>query len=91
MGVKTVFCAELFAGEVIDRNWVLEERIVAGDYGDAAVGNEVTRAVGFGVIEDLPAKLLQELAGRGSTLFSAREILSRILIFVCYLIDPSKS
>src|SRR6202167_2538006 len=42
----------LLAGEVIHRYRVLEERIVAGDDGDAAIGDEVAGAVGFGVVAD---------------------------------------
>src|SRR5271170_4149494 len=42
----------LLAGEVVHRHRILEQRVVAGDDGDAAIGDEVARAVGFGVIAD---------------------------------------
>src|ERR1700730_12838410 len=42
----------LLAGEVIHRDGVLKERVVAGDDGNPAIGDEVARAVGFGVVAD---------------------------------------
>src|SRR4029077_15580801 len=42
----------LLAGEVVHRYGILEQRVVAGDHGDAAVGDKVAGAVGFGVIAD---------------------------------------
>src|SRR5579862_5318315 len=42
----------LFAGEVVDGYGIFEERVVAGDDGDAAFGDEITLAVGLGVVAD---------------------------------------
>src|SRR5258706_362391 len=47
---NTVTISRLLAGEVVHRHRVLKQRVVAGDDGDAAVGDEVARAVGFGVV-----------------------------------------
>src|ERR1035437_4902595 len=47
-----VLCQLLLAGEVIHSDRILEQRIVSGDYGDAAFGDEVTLAVGLGVVAD---------------------------------------
>src|SRR5579872_1915631 len=44
--------AGLLAGEVVHRYGVFEERIIAGDHGDATVGDEVTGTVGFSVVPD---------------------------------------
>src|ERR1035437_5455029 len=43
---------QLLAGEVVHGDRILEQRIVSGDYGDAAFGDEVTLAVGLGVVAD---------------------------------------
>lgn len=42
----------LFAGEVVDGDGVFEERVIAGDDGDAAFGDEIALAVGVGVEAD---------------------------------------
>src|SRR5579872_319431 len=42
----------LLAGEVIHRDRVFKQRIVARHDGDAAVGDEIAGAVGFGVVAD---------------------------------------
>src|SRR5215472_3300811 len=39
----------LFAGEVVDGDGIFEQRVVTGDDGDAAVGDEITLTVGLGV------------------------------------------
>src|ERR1700733_11528898 len=46
------FLRTLLAGEIVDRHGILEERVVAGNHGDAAIGHEVAGAVGLGVIAD---------------------------------------
>src|SRR5271166_2022217 len=51
-GTLCRWSSSLLAGEVVHRHRVLEERIVARHHGDAAVGDEVARAVGFGVVAD---------------------------------------
>src|SRR5580692_1526889 len=43
---------ELLGGEIVDGYGVLEERVVASNHGNAAIGDEVTGAVGFGVVAD---------------------------------------
>src|SRR5690348_755617 len=42
----------LLRGEVIHRHRILKQRVVAGDHGDAAVGDEITLAVSLGVVAD---------------------------------------
>src|SRR5271156_887080 len=42
----------LLAGEVVHRHRVLKQRVIAGHDGDAAIGDEVAGAVGFGVVAD---------------------------------------
>src|ERR1700733_7455056 len=40
----------LFARKVIHGNGIFEERIIASDHGDPAVGDEITGAIGFRVV-----------------------------------------
>src|SRR4029077_1221063 len=42
----------LLAGEVVHRYGILEQRVVAGDHGDAAVGDKVAGALGVGGVAD---------------------------------------
>src|SRR5208337_1878911 len=42
----------LFAGEVVHRYRVFEQRVVAGDHGDAAFGDKIPLAVGLGIVAD---------------------------------------
>src|ERR1700687_2002315 len=42
----------LLAGKIVHSHRSLKQRIVAGDYGDAALGHEITLPVGLGVVAD---------------------------------------